>query len=140
MAADLAHDADERPDRSRPAATRTSSNFGVFASPERNLVFDLNDFDETLPGPFEWDVKRLAASIVVAGAPTWLRPQGMHPAARAGVGAYRTRMAVFAEMGQLEIWYSRIDVDNGPRRIDAKSGPPGAQELRRRRRRTNSPR
>ena len=86
-------------------------NFGIFASPERNLVFDVNDFDETLPGPFEWDVKRLAASIVVAGRHRGFSRKECTSAARAGVATYRTRMALFAEMGQLEIWYSRIDVD-----------------------------
>jgi uncharacterized protein (DUF2252 family) len=85
------------------------SNFGVFASPERALLFDLNDFDETLPGPFEYDVARLAASFVVAG-----RDNGFHAAdARAGataaIAAYRKAMSEFAGMRTLEVWYSRLD-------------------------------
>ena len=75
MAADLAGTPDHRASACSCAATRTSSNFGVFASPERDLVFDLNDFDETLPGPWEWDVKRLAASVAVAAREPRLRPQ-----------------------------------------------------------------
>ncbi|MFE5793084.1 DUF2252 domain-containing protein [Streptomyces sp. NPDC056503] len=86
-------------------------NFGVYASPERTLLFDVNDFDETLPGPFEWDVKRLAASITVAalqnGSP---RPKA-HRAALAAVEAYRTTMRRLAGLGELTVWYERIDAD-----------------------------
>jgi uncharacterized protein (DUF2252 family) len=86
-------------------------NFGVYASPERALLFDLNDFDETFPGPFEWDVKRLAASVAVAG-----RENG-HPEAKVrravveGVAAYRTGMRRLATQSELAVWYERIDVD-----------------------------
>lgn len=86
-------------------------NFGVYASPERTLLFDVNDFDETLPGPFEWDVKRLAASVAVAalqnGSP---RPKA-HRAALAAAEAYRTTMRRLAGLGELAVWYERIAAD-----------------------------
>ena len=87
------------------------SNFGVFGSPERQLVFDCNDFDETLPGPWEWDVKRLAASIVVAG-----RQRGFSKSVRTeavvGLGrVYRQAMRQMAAMSNLEVWYSRVEVE-----------------------------
>ena len=87
------------------------SNFGVFAAPERRIVFDLNDFDETLPGPFEWDVKRLAASFAVAG-----RERGFSDAERrrttlAALREYREAMRRFASMRDLEVWYARFDVE-----------------------------
>ena len=83
-------------------------NFGAYASPERALLFDLNDFDETLPGPWEWDVKRLAASFVVAGRDNGFHVADCHAAAQASVASYRQRMAEFSQMGELEVWYSRI--------------------------------
>src|SRR5215213_1638342 len=83
-------------------------NFGAYASPERALLFDLNDFDETLPGPWEWDVKRLAASLVVAGRDNGFDAADCRRAAQASVASYRRRMAEFAEMGELEVWYSRV--------------------------------
>jgi uncharacterized protein (DUF2252 family) len=83
-------------------------NFGAYASPERALLFDLNDFDETLPGPWEWDVKRLAASFVVAGRDNGFDAADSRRAAQASVASYRQRMAEFSEMGELEVWYSRI--------------------------------
>ncbi|HWX44482.1 MAG TPA: DUF2252 domain-containing protein [Solirubrobacteraceae bacterium] len=85
------------------------SNFGGFASPERDLVFDVNDFDETLPGPWEWDVKRLAASIAVAGRELGFSPKQRGEAVRATVGEYREAMRRFAGMHNLEIWYARLD-------------------------------
>jgi uncharacterized protein (DUF2252 family) len=84
------------------------SNFGVYASPERALLFDVNDFDETLPGPWEWDVKRLAASIVVASRVNGFDDSDCRRAALSATGSYRERMAKFSEMGELEVWYSRI--------------------------------
>ena len=87
------------------------SNFGVFAAPDRRLVFDLNDFDETLPAPFEWDLKRLVASIVVAARGNGHRPKEQRAAARATVAAYRTTMAAGAAMRFLDVWYTRVDVD-----------------------------
>ncbi|MET9936115.1 MULTISPECIES: DUF2252 domain-containing protein [unclassified Streptomyces] len=87
-------------------------NFGVYASPERTLLFDVNDFDETLPGPFEWDVKRLAASITVAA----LQNGGTRPKARraalVAVESYRTSMRRLAGLGELTVWYERIAADD----------------------------
>jgi uncharacterized protein (DUF2252 family) len=85
------------------------SNFGVFGSPERDLVFDVNDFDETLPGPFEWDVKRLAASFVLAARDRGFKLQEARTAVRAALKAYRSAIAELAQMGTLEVWYTRID-------------------------------
>lgn len=86
-------------------------NFGAYASPERALLFDVNDFDETLPGPWEWDVKRLAASLVVAGRDNGFDEADCREAARTAVASYRQRMAEFSEMGELEVWYSRVAAD-----------------------------
>src|SRR5205085_6042975 len=87
------------------------ANFGVFASPERHLVFDINDFDETLPGPWEWDVKRLATSLEIAarsnGYPTKARRDIVHST----VAAYRRAMRSFAEMSALDLWYQHAAVD-----------------------------
>jgi uncharacterized protein (DUF2252 family) len=83
-------------------------NFGAYASPERTLLFDLNDFDETLPGPWEWDIKRLAASFVVAARDNGFDAADCREAAQASVASYRQRMAQFSRMGELEVWYSRI--------------------------------
>ena len=87
------------------------SNFGLFASPERTLVFDINDFDETLPGPWEWDLKRLAASLVVAGRELGLDATANAHTVHAAVHSYRARMAAFAEMSALEVFYSRVDIE-----------------------------
>jgi uncharacterized protein (DUF2252 family) len=84
------------------------ANFGVFDTPERSHLFDINDFDETLPGPWEWDVKRLAASVEVAGRDLGFAAPERRSAVLACVAAYRTRMAQLAEMGNLEVWHSRI--------------------------------
>jgi uncharacterized protein (DUF2252 family) len=88
------------------------SNFGVYAAPDRRLVFDTNDFDETLPGPFEWDVKRLAASFAVAGRDRDFddhRRQAIN--LRVG-GSYREAMARFSSMSTMEVWYSRVDIED----------------------------
>jgi uncharacterized protein (DUF2252 family) len=85
------------------------SNFGVFASAERNLIFGINDFDETLPGAWEWDVKRLVASAVVCGRFLGFDKIDCEAAARSVVRAYRERMREYAKMGYLELWYCRID-------------------------------
>jgi uncharacterized protein (DUF2252 family) len=95
------------------------SNFGIFAAPDRRLVFSINDFDETLPGPFEWDVKRLAASFEVAG-----RDRGFDDASRrsivmAAVREYRQAIARFAEMRNIDVWYTRLDVDGIRKRLGA---------------------
>jgi len=87
------------------------ANFGIYATPERRVVFDVNDFDETLEAPFEWDVKRLATSLVVAGRDRGLTARDCGAAAQAAVGAYRTRMAGTAQLGHLEVWYARLDAD-----------------------------
>ena len=86
-------------------------NFGVFATPERHLVFDVNDFDETLPAPWEWDVKRLAASIAVAGRSISADPAAPGEAVRTMGWAYRNRIAQLATMAPLDVWYERVDVD-----------------------------
>ena len=83
-------------------------NFGVYASPERALLFDVNDFDETLPGPWEWDVKRLATSLVVAGRENGFDAADCRKAARTSAASYRKRMAEFSEMRELEVWYSHV--------------------------------
>ena len=82
------------------------SSFGGFASPERALVFDLNDFDETLPGPFEYDVKRMAASFTIAARNNGFNPADIRDATLAAVAGYRDAMAEFAVMGNMEIWYA----------------------------------
>jgi uncharacterized protein (DUF2252 family) len=84
-------------------------NFGGFASPERNLLFDVNDFDETLPGPWEWDLKRLVTSIVIAGRDNNLRPRDIRTAALATAEAYRLQMVSLASMPALDVWYARLD-------------------------------
>ena len=84
-------------------------NFGGYATPERNQVFDINDFDETLPAPFEWDVKRLAASVIVAGRYKEFNPKEIKKAAFATVKTYSKEINAFAAMRQLEIWYNRLD-------------------------------
>ncbi len=86
------------------------SNFGVFASRERRLMFDLNDFDEVSPGPFEWDVKRLAASIVVAGRVNGFDPVATRRAVLDAVAAYRDWMERYANMTHLDVWYARIEM------------------------------
>lgn len=86
------------------------ANFGVFASPERRLVFDLNDFDEAAPGPFEWDVKRLAASVEVAARENGLGATRARRTVLGAVGAYVHWMATYAEMTHLEVWYAKLDV------------------------------
>jgi uncharacterized protein (DUF2252 family) len=87
------------------------ANFGGFASPERELVFDVNDFDETLPGPWEWDVKRLAASFAVAARDRGFDDRRCQTAVLASVRSYRESMRSFAQMGNLAIWYSHVDLD-----------------------------
>ena len=87
------------------------SNFGAFASPERRLLFDLNDFDETLPGPFEYDVKRMAASFTIAARNNGFAKADTRAATLASVRAYREAMAGFAQMGTMDIWYAYLDED-----------------------------
>lgn len=87
-------------------------NFGIFATPERNVVFDLTDFDETLAGPWEWDVKRLATSFVLAGRHRRFPPEVSLAAAKAALQSYQVRMDGFARMSFMDVWYARIDVDS----------------------------
>src|SRR3954466_12064989 len=87
------------------------SNFGVFASPERRLMFDLNDFDETLPGPFEYDVKRMAASFTVATRHNAYSKADVRASTMAALAAYREAMTVFAEMRTMDIWYAHLSED-----------------------------
>ena len=87
------------------------SNFGAFASPERRLVFDVNDFDETLPGPFEWDVKRLAASLTVAGRDNGFPAKARRKIALAAAEGYRTAMLAFAGQPLLDVWYAHVDIE-----------------------------
>src|SRR5690348_5318508 len=84
-------------------------NFGVFASPERQLLFDLNDFDETLPGPFEYDVKRMAASVTIAARDNGFAKADVQASTLAAVTAYREAMSSFGQMGTMDIWYSHLD-------------------------------
>jgi uncharacterized protein (DUF2252 family) len=87
------------------------SNFGAFASPERRLVFDVNDFDETLPGPFEWDVKRLAASLSVAGRDNGFPAKDRRRIVLAAMEGYRTAMRGFAQQPLLDVWYAHMDIE-----------------------------
>ncbi|MFJ5222202.1 DUF2252 domain-containing protein [Streptomyces sp. NPDC088400] len=86
-------------------------NFRLLASPERRLVFDINDFDETLPGPWEWDVKRLAASLVIAGRENGYSKKERAVIVRATVRSYRERMRYFAGLGNLAVWYEHADME-----------------------------
>ena len=86
------------------------SNFGAYASPERRLVFDINDFDETMPGPFEWDVKRLAASFVVAGRDNGFSHKQCRRLTLSAVQSYRTSMRTFARQSILEVWYAHLNL------------------------------
>jgi uncharacterized protein (DUF2252 family) len=87
------------------------SNFGVFGSPERRLVFDVNDFDETLPGPFEYDVKRMVTSFVIAARDNGFAAADAKAAAREAAATYRAAMAGFAELGTMDVWYASLDED-----------------------------
>jgi uncharacterized protein (DUF2252 family) len=95
------------------------SNFGAFAAPDRRLVFDLNDFDETLPGPWEWDLKRLAASFALAGRYRGFKRAERSAALLAAVRSYREAMRGFAAQGDLAVWYARLDVEESMGRVEA---------------------
>src|SRR5450755_505887 len=88
------------------------SNFGVFASPERRLVFDLNDFDETLPGPWEWDVKRLAVSMLIAVRDRGFALAEQERVVLETVAEYRAAMNRFAGMKNLDVWYAHLDIED----------------------------
>ena len=87
------------------------SNFGLYASPERRLVFDINDFDETLPGPWEWDVKRLAVSMLICARSSGFTVAEQEQVVLDTVAAYRSRIAQFARMRNLEVWYTRFEIE-----------------------------
>jgi uncharacterized protein (DUF2252 family) len=99
------------------------SNFGVFASPERRLVFDVNDFDETLPGPWEWDVKRLAASMLIAARANDFRAKDQERIVLDTVGRYRTAMASFAGMTNLDVWYAHLDTKDALKEYGSQFNP-----------------
>jgi uncharacterized protein (DUF2252 family) len=110
-------------------------NFGVYATPERNLLFDLNDFDETLVGPWEWDVKRLAASLVVAGRSHGIKGSACQEAARRCVRSYREHVRQYSEMPLLDVWYSRVDAEAALqvfRKTEGAIGPLDLEHARRR--------
>ena len=110
MAADLAGTPVSGP-RVQLCGDAHLANFGIFAAPDRRLVFDVNDFDETLAGPWEWDVKRLAASIAVAGRDRGFGGRARRDAVRATARAYRKAMRHFAAMRTIDVWYARLDED-----------------------------
>lgn len=113
-AAIMAHDLAAGPDtglRTQLCGDAHMLNFRLLASPERLLLFDLNDFDETLPGPWEWDVKRLAASLVVAGRENGFTDRERDEIVRATVRSYREHMRRFAGMRDLDVWYAKIEAD-----------------------------
>ncbi|HEY6566637.1 MAG TPA: DUF2252 domain-containing protein [Actinomycetota bacterium] len=116
------------------------SNFGLFASPERALMFDVNDFDETLPGPFEYDVKRMSASFTIAGRNNGFTKSQTRAITTASVRAYREAMADFAQMGTMDIWYARFSerdlmeaikglAKTGDRKADVKQGKKRAEKV-----------
>jgi uncharacterized protein (DUF2252 family) len=107
------------------------SNFGAYAAPDRRLVFSVNDFDETLPGPFEWDVKRLVASFAVAGRDRGFDARRRRAINRAAGRAYRESMRDFAGMRELELWYARIDVEDIAARFSAHATAEDVKRLNR---------
>ncbi len=103
-------------------------NFGGFATPERNIIFDINDFDETLPAPWEWDLKRLAASVVVAGRHLRLSDNDSARAAIATARSYREHMTDYASMRALEVWYDRIDIERVIKEMPSEEARERAQQ------------
>jgi uncharacterized protein (DUF2252 family) len=106
------------------------SNFGIFATPERNLVFDVNDFDETLPGPWEWDLKRLCASLAIAGRANGFNDAERRSVVRATVESYRMAMLQFAQLGNMAVWYSRFDVEQNFADLGSRLEARGRQRLK----------
>ncbi len=124
MAADLA----ETPDTGivvQACGDAHISNFGGFAAPDRRLIFSPNDFDETLPGPWEWDVKRMAASAEIAGRDVGLAADRRHRIVKASVGEYRAAMRGFADASHLEVWYERLNASELADRFGGKLGARG---------------
>src|SRR3954470_5753741 len=130
MAADLAHTPSSGL-HAQLCGDAHLSNFGAFASPERELVFDINDFDETLPGPWEWDVKRLAASIAVAGRDRGFGDRQRRAMVRAAVGAYRTAMRRFSAMRNIDVWYAKADARELAPLVRARLGAKEARRIER---------
>ena len=128
MAADLAHTPTSGL-RVQACGDAHLMNFGGFATPERNVIFDINDLDETLPAPWEWDLKRLAASVVIAAQFLQLTETEAARAARDLTRAYRERMADYASMRVLDVWYDRIDLQ---RYQDRSADPAVMAEVRKR--------
>jgi len=110
------------------------ANFGVYGSPERALLFDVNDFDETLPGPFEWDLKRLAASLVLASRSNGFDEETAREICLAAVRSYREHMTAYAEMRELDVWYSHIVADDllETARVGLSAKVPSKTDLKRR--------
>ena len=106
------------------------ANFGGFSSPERSLLFDLNDFDETLPGPFEWDLKRLVASFAVAGRYRGFSAKQRCSFVLAIAESYRRAMREFAQMSRLHVWYARMDAAQLDGQVAQMAGPAGRARLR----------
>ena len=107
-------------------------NFGIFDTPERSLVFGLNDFDETLPGPVEWDVKRLAASVEIAGRDLGFSADQREKAVLATVRAYREAMSDFAEQSNLDVWHARLPAEKLKRRLDKLADRTSGREVKKR--------
>jgi len=108
------------------------ANFGAFLSPERRLVFDINDFDETLPGPWEWDLKRLAASLEVAGRNAGFEAAARRDVVMTAVREYRDTMARFAEQHTMDVWYANLDVEAILAQVREAKAPKGKGEQQRR--------
>jgi uncharacterized protein (DUF2252 family) len=121
MAADLASVPDSGL-RAQLCGDAHLSNFGIFQAPDRKLVFDVNDFDETLPGPFEWDVKRLAASFEIGGRDRGFDRSRRRRCVLTAVARYRQAIREFASMSALDVWYARLDVDDIATSLQAKVG------------------
>jgi uncharacterized protein (DUF2252 family) len=128
MAADLAATPDSGL-RVQACGDAHLSNFGIFAAPDRRLVFDLNDFDETLPGPWEWDVKRLAASFEIAGREGGFKRRERSAAVLAAAASYREAMRGFSSLRNLELWYARLDVEAALARVEVED-PTATKRLR----------
>ena len=107
------------------------ANFGGFAAPDRTLIFDMNDFDETVPGPFEWDVKRLAASFEIAARSRELSSKTARALVRQVARSYREAMAQFATMTNLDVWYSRLDTQAVLARWRSQAGPADVKRFER---------
>jgi uncharacterized protein (DUF2252 family) len=132
-AAVMASDLSRTPDSGFPVQACGDahlSNFGVFAAPDRRLVFDLNDFDETLPAPWEWDLKRLAASFAIAGRERGFKRAERTAAVGAAAARYRGAMREFAAQRDLEVWYARLDVEAAMAEVEAED-PAMTKRLRR---------